>query len=264
MDEALRRLNRSLDDQALAARIGARIRSGELPPTLTLRVVYEGAPLVGKTSNLERLHKGALPRGARGDLVSRALAGDRLLGFKLNSDRLAPLELTVEVLTVPGACYFLDLSKSALLLGADGLVFVLSGRDELDQEAHVLLEENLAALNRSDLPRVYQANRLPGGAPDLAPALPTWARRAPLIPACAREGAGVAPTLEAVLSATSEALLADPQGFVERQRATRAAAEALLRPRHAATLRELEGGACSYAEFLALAAADSFPGLNGP
>lgn len=248
MDDAIRRLesrHRAGDPEAWAPYVQALQRAGRLPGTVRVRVVYEGGPLVGKTTNFQRLHAdGSL--GERRELFSWAHRGDRLLQFRLASGRLTPLGLEVDLVTVPGSCWYLDLTKMKALLSADAVVYVASGvYPDRDREYHDLLGVNLSALGASDLPRVYQWNQRDRsgvtGAQELAATLevPVDVTQ---IEAVAVVGRGVRESFEAALSPVVEALRADPVRALAQQVQRRGRALAGFRPRLDASRRDVADG----------------------
>ena len=130
---------------------------------LSIKVVYYGPGLGGKTSSLEHLHRTTEPE-RRGKLLSLATPVDRTLFFDFLPLRplLAPLgartdqppNVRLQLFTVPGQVYF-NATRKLVLTGADGVVFVADSQPErLDANLESLenLRDNLREHGR-DLAR---------------------------------------------------------------------------------------------------------------
>src|SRR5437763_9057545 len=90
---------------------------------LTLKLVYYGPALSGKTTNLIQLHE-LLSAGRRGEIMTLDARNDRTLFFDLlPMGFTAPsgLEIRFKVFTVPGQVT-LDSTRKAVLSRADGVV----------------------------------------------------------------------------------------------------------------------------------------------
>ena len=165
---------------------------------LTLKLVYYGPPLSGKTSNLRALH-GTVDKQNRGRLMTLDTRDDRTLFFDLLPIffRTSGFSFRIKVYTVPGQPVH-EATRKVVLAGADGVVFVADSRpDQRDanRQSWDSLVANLKALDIGQIPVVVQYNKR-----DLADAVPldkadTFGqpgRR--LEPACAKQGEGVVPT----------------------------------------------------------------------
>lgn len=165
---------------------------------LTLKLVYYGPPLSGKTSNLRALH-GAVDKLNRGRLMTLDTRDDRTLFFDLLPIffRTSGFSFRIKVYTVPGQPVH-EATRKVVLNGADGVVFVAdSQRDQADanRASWQSLVGNLASLHLEQLPIVVQYNKrdLPDAVPlDAADRFGDPAR--PLQEACAKRGDGVVPT----------------------------------------------------------------------
>jgi hypothetical protein len=132
---------------------------------ITLKVVYYGAGLCGKTTNLLELHK-VYPREARGDLVQLDTETERTLFFDYFPAELGTISgyrLKAEFYTVPGQSFY-NATRRVVLNGADGLVFVVdssAAREEANLVAWKNLLENLATYGRTldSVPVVLQWNK---------------------------------------------------------------------------------------------------------
>ncbi len=174
---------------------------------INAKLVYYGAGLSGKTTNLEAIYE-AVPETSRGKMVSMKTQSDRTLFFDL-----LPLELG-EILgfktrfllyTVPGQVFY-NATRKLVLKGADAIVFVADsevGKMEENKESLANLRANLAEYkvelndipwviqyNKRDLPNVYSIEELnaelnPGG-------------KVPFYEAVATQGKGVFETFRGV------------------------------------------------------------------
>lgn len=175
---------------------------------LTVKLVYYGPALSGKTTNLSRLHDLLAPE-LKGDMMMLDTDGDRTLFFDLLPlGFTAPSGLLVKfkVFTVPGQVAH-DGTRKAVLSRADGIVFVAdSQRNQAvnNGAAFENLMSNAATvgLDTAALPLVVQFNKR-----DMQDILSeqeiharwsaaTW----PLVLASAMEGSGVIETFVALLS----------------------------------------------------------------
>ncbi len=165
---------------------------------LTLKLVYYGPPLSGKTSNLRALY-GAVDKLNRGRLMTLDTRDDRTLFFDLLPIffRSSGFSFRIKVYTVPGQPVH-EATRKVVLAGADGVVFVADS--EPDQRAANLgswknLVANLSSLGLAELPVVVQYNKR-----DLPDAVPITSADhfgdpdRKLQEACAKSGDGVVPT----------------------------------------------------------------------
>ncbi|MEJ2685750.1 MAG: GTPase domain-containing protein, partial [Gammaproteobacteria bacterium] len=174
---------------------------------LTVKLVYYGPALSGKTTNLLRLHDGLNPQ-LRGELMSLETRNDRTLffdllplGFRAPSGLIVRLKLY----TVPGQVQH-DSTRKAVLSRADGVVFVADS--QVTQRINNAESfDNLAAnaarvgLDFETLPLVVQFNKR-----DLRDIVPesevtrSWSQTPwPVLLACATHGDGVGGTFSALL-----------------------------------------------------------------
>jgi hypothetical protein len=180
---------------------------------VTLKVVYYGPGLAGKTTNLQVLQQ-RVPAGQASELISVDTHSERTLQFDylaLELGRIQGLAVRLEFFTVPGQSYYAA-TRRQVLEGADGVVFVADTRREA-------LDENIDAMNEmlnnlrhhglpSDLPVVLQYNKqdLPTAVPpeQLQPLLN--GRGWPSFPAVAITGEGVADTCDALVRMLADRL----------------------------------------------------------
>ena len=176
---------------------------------LTIKLVYYGPAMSGKTTNVMCLHDLLQPE-LKGELMTLETSGDRTLffdllplGFRTASGLLVKFKL----FTVPGQVAH-DGTRKAVLSRADGVVFVAdSQRTQVlnNAEAFENLAENAArvGLDFDTLPLVVQFNKR-----DLADILSEeeiaerWqGAQWPLLFASALNGRGVLETFRALLEA---------------------------------------------------------------
>ncbi len=174
---------------------------------LTVKLVYYGPALSGKTTNLTRLHDLLAPQ-LIGDMMTLETEGDRTLFFDLLPFGFtAPSGLLVKfkVFTVPGqVCH--DGTRKAVLSRADGVVFVAdSQRNQAINNGssfeNLMTNIPLVGLDLATLPLVVQFNKR-----DLSDILTTeeiqarWSSAPwPLLFASALEGNGVCDTFNTLL-----------------------------------------------------------------
>lgn len=175
---------------------------------LTLKVVFYGPALSGKTTNLMQLHSLLNPQ-RKGELMVLETRDDRTLFFDMLPIGLrsnSGLDLRLKLYTVPGQVQH-DSTRKAVLSRADGVVFVAdsqSAQQDNNATAFGNLEENLekVGLDIDTLPMVVQFNKrdIPGvvNEQDLQT---RWASTpwAPLVMASALQGKGVIDTFRLLL-----------------------------------------------------------------
>jgi len=102
---------------------------------LTLKIVYYGPGLCGKTTNLKYIHS-AVPQPAKGDLISIATETERTLFFDflpLDLGTILGFRTRFHLYTVPGQILY-ERTRRAVLNGADGIVFVVDSQAERFEE----------------------------------------------------------------------------------------------------------------------------------
>src|SRR3954469_14298775 len=126
---------------------------------LTLKLVYYGPPLSGKTSNLRALHE-KVDKLNRGRLMTLDTRDDRTLFFDLLPIffRLSGFSFRIKVYTVPGQPVH-EATRKVVLTGTDGVVFVADSKPDLvaaNRAAWSSLVSNLEALGIAHVPIVVQ------------------------------------------------------------------------------------------------------------
>jgi signal recognition particle receptor subunit beta len=140
---------------------------------IQLKIVFYGAALCGKTTNLVALHQ-KVQGTQKGELISLATETDRTLFFdflSLNTNTLPGFTTRFQLYTVPGQPVY-NATRQLVLKGVDGIVFVIdSSWDRMSDnvESFANLQENLIEnhLSLAQIPYVLQYNKrdLPDPAP---------------------------------------------------------------------------------------------------
>jgi hypothetical protein len=165
---------------------------------LTLKLVYFGPPLSGKTSNLRALHA-KVDALNRGRLMTLDTRDDRTLFFDLLPIffRTSNFSFRIKVYTVPGQVVH-EATRKVVLAGADGVVFVADSSPDAataNREAWAGLVASLHAHALDQVPIVVQYNKR--DLPDATPIAEVDRFGDPdrrVIEAQARTGVGVVPT----------------------------------------------------------------------
>ncbi|MDX2094183.1 MAG: GTPase domain-containing protein [Kofleriaceae bacterium] len=180
---------------------------------LTLKLVYYGPPLSGKTSNLRALHE-QVDALNRGRLMTLDTRDDRTLFFDLLPIffRASNFSFRIKVYTVPGQPVH-EATRKVVLAGTDGVVFVADSQPdqrEANRASWQNLVANLSSLGLTKIPIVVQYNKrdLPDAVP-LSDADRFGEANRVLAEACARTGSGVVPTFFELVARTWTSLEAD-------------------------------------------------------
>jgi signal recognition particle receptor subunit beta len=174
---------------------------------INAKLVYYGAGLSGKTTNLEAIYE-AVPDSSRGKMVSMKTQSDRTLFFDLlplDLGEIMGFRTRFLLYTVPGQVFY-NATRKLVLKGADAIVFVADsevGKMEENKDSLGNLRANLAEYklsldeipwviqyNKRDLPNVYTLDELnqevnPGG-------------KVPFFEAVATQGKGVFETFRGI------------------------------------------------------------------
>jgi signal recognition particle receptor subunit beta len=140
---------------------------------ISVKIVYYGPGLSGKTTNLQVIHR-KIPIDYRSDMVSLATETDRTLFFDflpLDLGKIKGFSTKFQLYTVPGQVYY-NATRKLVLRGVDGVVFVAdSAADKMQEnlESFQNLHDNLAeyGYQQGSVPIVLQYNKR-----DLPNALP--------------------------------------------------------------------------------------------
>lgn len=132
---------------------------------ITVKVVYYGPALSGKTTNLQMLHE-MMDQGSRGKMVTLDTTGDRTLYFDF-----LPIEfgtsngfaVKIKLFTVPGQVMHKS-TRKVVLAGADAVAFIAdSQRASASANAYSWrdMEANLKSngIDFDEIPKVVQFNK---------------------------------------------------------------------------------------------------------
>jgi hypothetical protein len=144
---------------------------------INAKLVYYGAGLSGKTTNLESIYE-AVPETSRGKMVSMKTQSDRTLFFDLlplDLGEIMGFKTRFLLYTVPGQVFY-NATRKLVLKGADAIVFVADsevGKMDENKESLANLRANLTEYglrldeipwviqyNKRDLPEVYSVEEL--------------------------------------------------------------------------------------------------------
>lgn len=132
---------------------------------ITIKIVYYGPGLSGKTTNLQYLHS-KLDTNSKGKLLSLATEADRTLFFDflpVELGKLNDFSIRFQLYTVPGQVRY-NATRKLVLKGADAVVFVADSQREMrEQNIDSLknMKENLIEnnINPDDIPIFLQYNK---------------------------------------------------------------------------------------------------------
>ena len=175
---------------------------------VTVKLVYYGPGLCGKTTNLEKIY-GNPKLENKGKMISMSTETDRTLFFDfmpMELGTIAGQKVRVQLYTVPGQVFY-DATRKLVLRGADGVVFVADSQSTM-RESNLASLDNLKTnlrLNRLDPEKValvfqYNKRDLPGV--DTVADMNAYLQpgTAPTVEASAIQGAGVTATLRAAVT----------------------------------------------------------------
>ncbi len=172
---------------------------------ITLKVVYYGPALSGKTSNLQQLHE-LMDPATRSQMLTLDTKEDRTLYFDflpVEFDTVGGFSIKMKMFTVPGQVMHKS-TRKVVLAGADAIAFIAdSQRSAASANAYSWrdMEANLKAhgIDFDNFPRVVQFNKR-----DLSDVKPLneiteqWGDT-PTFPAVAMRGEGVLETFHALM-----------------------------------------------------------------
>jgi hypothetical protein len=181
---------------------------------VTLKLVYYGPALSGKTTNLQQLHA-RLGSRVGSELVSLDTRDDRTLFFDLlplEFRAAGGLQVKLKLFTVPGQVIH-NATRKIVLQGADGVAFVADSRvseTRSNNESFANLKQNLAenGIEFDDVAVVIQFNKrdLPGIRSDEEVARIAAKGKERVYPAAAIEGCGVVETFVGLAEQTWDKL----------------------------------------------------------
>lgn len=177
---------------------------------LTIKVVYYGPALSGKTTNLQAIHR-LVNSDARSRLMTLETRDDRTLFFDLlplTITSKSGVQVRLKVFTVPGQVIH-NATRRLVLQGVDGIAFVADSQraeSRANQIAFLNMRENLAdnGLDPARTPIVIQFNKrdLPDIRPDDELDAMAQKGKEPVYKAIATRGVGVIETFHALLELT--------------------------------------------------------------
>lgn len=181
---------------------------------VTVKLVYYGPGLCGKTTNLEKIY-GNPKLENKGKMISMSTETDRTLFFDfmpMELGTIAGQKVRVQLYTVPGQVFY-DATRKLVLRGADGVVFVADSQNSM-RESNLQSLENLKTnlrLNRIDPDKValvFQYNKRDLPNVDSVEEMNAYLEpgAAPAIEASAIAGTGVTATLRAAVARILENL----------------------------------------------------------
>ena len=157
----------ALASRALTARVieGNRLQLDFQARELTIKLVYYGPALSGKTTNLQAVHRLLSPDG-RGRLMTLETRDDRTLFFDLLPLSIATdsgLTVRIKLFTVPGQVIH-NSTRRLVLQGADGVAFIADSQlNEVraNQASYKDLRKNLRenGIDPANMPVVIQYNK---------------------------------------------------------------------------------------------------------
>ncbi len=181
---------------------------------VTVKLVYYGPGLCGKTTNLEKIY-GNPKLDNKGKMISMSTETDRTLFFDFMPMELGTIggqKVRVQLYTVPGQVFY-DATRKLVLRGADGVVFVADSQSTM-RDSNVDSLENLKTnlrINRIDHEKValvYQYNKRDLPNVDSVEEMNAYLNPngVPAVEASAITGAGVTATLRAAVARILENL----------------------------------------------------------
>jgi signal recognition particle receptor subunit beta len=173
---------------------------------INCKIVYYGAGLGGKTTNLQVIYQKTAEQ-QKGKMISLATETERTLFFDflpLDLGSVRGFKTRIHLYTVPGQVFY-DASRKLILRGVDGIVFVADSQEQR-MDANVEALDNLMSnlkehgYDFNKIPYVLQLNKR--DLPNILPVdlLTTELRRKnePIIEAVAFQGTGVFETLKEI------------------------------------------------------------------
>jgi signal recognition particle receptor subunit beta len=181
---------------------------------VTVKLVYYGPGLCGKTTNLEKIY--ANPKlENKGKMISMSTETDRTLFFDfmpMELGTIAGQKVRVQLYTVPGQVFY-DATRKLVLRGADGVVFVADSQVEmrasnLDSLANLRTNLRLNRIDPEKIAVVYQLNKRDLPNVETVEEMTSYLGATPtsVVEASAKSGVGVTATLRAAVARILENL----------------------------------------------------------
>ncbi|MGB8952936.1 MAG: GTPase domain-containing protein [Candidatus Aminicenantales bacterium] len=201
--------------------------------TITVKIVYYGPGLSGKTTNIRYIHH-KLDASSRGELICLETESERTFYFDMlpiKAGYIGFFKINFQLMTVPGQVYY-EASRKNVLIGTDGIVFVADSQVPLldaNLESFEGLRRNFQELkvDLNAVPLVFQYNKR-----DLDNLIPVETlnsllnpKGVPFIEASAINGRGVFESLKAIAKVAIPKVRVKIFGDREKEPAAAAAAE---------------------------------------
>jgi mutual gliding-motility protein MglA len=173
---------------------------------INCKIVYYGAGLGGKTTNLQMIYQKTADQ-QKGKMISLATETERTLFFDflpLDLGSVRGFKTRIHLYTVPGQVFY-DASRKLILRGVDGIVFVADSQEQR-MDANVEALENLMSnlkehgYDFNKIPYVLQLNKrdLPNILPVDLLATELRKKNEAIVEAVAFQGVGVFETLKEI------------------------------------------------------------------
>jgi mutual gliding-motility protein MglA len=173
---------------------------------INCKIVYYGAGLGGKTTNLQVIYQKTADQ-QKGKMISLATETERTLFFDflpLDLGSVRGFKTRIHLYTVPGQVFY-DASRKLILRGVDGIVFVADSQEQR-MDANVEALENLMSnlkehgYDFNKIPYVLQLNKrdLPNILPVEMLATELRKKNEAIVEAVAFQGVGVFETLKEI------------------------------------------------------------------
>jgi signal recognition particle receptor subunit beta len=173
---------------------------------INCKIVYYGAGLGGKTTNLQVIYQKTADQ-QKGKMISLATETERTLFFDflpLDLGSVRGFKTRIHLYTVPGQVFY-DASRKLILRGVDGIVFVADSQEQR-MDANVEALENLMSnlkehgYDFNKIPYVLQLNKrdLPNILPIDMLSTELRKKNEPIVEAVAFQGVGVFETLKEI------------------------------------------------------------------
>ena len=218
---------------------------------MAAKIVYYGAGLCGKTTNLHYIYAKTSPQ-SRGEMVSLETETDRTLFFDLlpiDVGVIGGFRTRLQLYTIPGQVFY-NTTRKLVLKGVDGIVFVADSQQAMQDanvESFANLRENLSEIGvqLEEIPLVIQMNKR--DLPNVAPVDAINARLDPEskyehIESVAATGVGVFETLKLISKLTLRTLRQRMTGEQPHPQPRVAAQVATFRVREAPSASETKTG----------------------
>jgi signal recognition particle receptor subunit beta len=176
---------------------------------VTVKLVFYGPGLCGKTTNLEKIY-GNPKLENKGKMISMSTETDRTLFFDfmpMELGTIAGQKVRVQLYTVPGQVFY-DATRKLVLRGADGVVFVADSQQSMkssniDSLGNLKTNLKINRLDPDKIALVFQYNKrdLPNvSSVDEMNAYLNPTGSVPVVEASAINGTGVTATLRAAIA----------------------------------------------------------------